>query len=531
MSTPDDTQKNPELNNTATDRPESEKIPKPSELTIRDVEGLLIKRGMKGWLYWICNLVETWERLAYYLLRPVAAIYISQADNPGGLQLKQEVRGFIFMWWFILQSVLPMITGGFADRYGYKRVLYFSVTMNIAGYLLMAFIHSYFGFFLGVIVLATGTAFFKPGLQGTIAHLLSRKDSSLGWGTFYWIVNVGSLIGHWISPLILVTNSKEEWRLLFLVCAGFTALNYLVLFFAFKDIPSGASKTESPFATLSRTIANIFEPRLVTWLLIMACFWLMMYQLWDLQPNYIEDWVDSSMLAEHAPSAWVEEGSAGLPRVKQQVLLSLNAFLIVVMIVGVSWLVRKMRTLSAMLIGMLMAVGGILVAGLTGNGWMLLLGILFFSLGEMLTGPKKNEYLGLIAPPGKKGLYLGYVNIPVGIGGAAGSWISGEVYGTYGEKAVLSLKYIVEHTPFVKEVSWDGSVSTLEEFTGIARTEAFVKLQELLGVDGVEATKILWDTYSPQYYTWIPFASIGVVAAVALYVYGCMAKRWSDMNV
>ena len=48
---------------------------------------------------------------------------------------------------------------------------------------------------------------------------------------------------------------------------------------------------------------------------------------------------------------------------------------------------------------------------------VLLLGIAGFSMGEMLTGPKKSEYLGLISPPGKKGLYLGYVNIPVGIGG------------------------------------------------------------------------------------------------------------------
>ena len=34
----------------------------------------------------------------------------------------------------------------------------------------------------------------------------------------------------------------------------------------------------------------------------------------------------------------------------------------------VSWMVRKMRTLSAMLLGMLVATSGVLVAGLTGNG-------------------------------------------------------------------------------------------------------------------------------------------------------------------
>jgi len=511
------------------------------ELTIKDSKGDLIQRGMKGWLYWVCNIIETWERLAYYLLRPMAAIYICQADNPGGLHLKQEDKGRIFMWWFILQSVLPMVTGGYADRYGYKKVLYFAVTLNISGYLLMATLHSHLGFFLGIIVLAIGTAFFKPGLQGTLAHLLTRKDASLGWGTFYWIVNVGSFIGHWISPLILISNSWEEWSMLFYICAGFTALNYIFLIFYFKDLPSGSSKSESIIATFKRTIVNVFEPRLLIWLLIMSCFWLMMYQLWDLQPNYIEDWIDSSMIAQYAnngsmishiiPDACVEVGPMGVLRVKQQVLLSLNAALIVLMIVWVSWLVRKMRTLSTMLIGMLMAVVGVLVAGLTGNGWFLLLGIFFFSLGEMLTGPKKNEYLALIAPEGKKGLYLGYVNIPVGVGGACGSWLAGVVYGGYGEKAILSLKYLMQHTPFGQGKSWDGDVDTLEQATGVLRTEAFPKLMEVLNADGVEATQILWDTYQPQYHTWLPFAAIGVVAAIALYIFGRMAKRWKDMNV
>ncbi|MFH1418760.1 MAG: MFS transporter [Planctomycetota bacterium] len=482
--------------------------------------------------YWLCNVIEMWERLAYYVLRPIAPIYICQAGEPGGLHLPQQTKGTIYMWWAIFQSFLPMFTGGYADRYGYKKTLAFSVTMNIIGYLLMAFCHSYYGFFAGIITLAIGTAFFKPSLQGTIAHQLSKGNSSLGWGIFYWIVNVGSAIGHFISPLLLgQPHSEDGWKLMFLFCAGCTAMNYLMLF-TFKDVPSGASKTQSPIQVLRRTLSNIFEARLITWLLIMSCFWLMMYQLWDLQPNFIEDWVDSSSVAAHMPfDSWTEIGDRGLVRVPQQILISLNAVLIVILMVPVSWMVRKMRTLSTMFFGMIVATAGVLIAGLTGSGWILLLGIFCFSLGEMLTGPKKNEYLGLIAPPGKKGLYLGYVNIPIGIGVGFGSKMAGEVYGTYGEKATLALKYLMEHTPFAEGKSWDGTAATLETATGVSRTEAFAKLQEVLGIDGLEATRLLWETYTPQYHVWLPFACIGVVAAIALAIFGQLAKRWKDMNV
>ena len=345
------------------------------------------------------------------------------------------------------------------------------------------------------------------------------------------MVNVGSLIGHYLSPLLLgAAHGEEGWQRLFLFCAGCTAMNYLMLL-TFKDVPSGASKTENPFQVLGRTLSNIFEARLITWLLIMSCFWLMMYQLWDLQPNFIEDWIDSSMVAAYVPfDSWQEMGDRGLIRVPQQVLISLNAAMIVLLMVPVSWMVRKLRTLSAMLIGMMVATGGLLVAGLTSHGWILLLGIVLYSLGEMLTGPKKNEYLGRIAPPGKKGLYLGYVNIPIGIGVGFGSWMAGHVYGAYGEKATLALKYLMVHTPFGEGKTWDGAVKTLEAATGVPRTEAFVKLQEVVGLDGVQATQLLWDTYQPQYHVWIPFAAIGVVAAIALAIFGQMAKKWADMN-
>lgn len=85
------------------------------------------------------------------------------------------------------------------------------------------------------------------------------------------------------------------------------------------------------------------------------------------------------------------------------------------------------------------------------------------------------------------------MNIPVGIGVYIGSKLAGYLYGNYGEKAVL-------------------------------------KLQEVTGLDAGAATQLLWETYSPQVHVWVPFAVIGALSAVALWVFGRMARRWSDMD-
>lgn len=500
-----------------------------------------------GRTFWTLNVIEMWERLAYYNLRVMAPIYIMQADNPGGLHLSAGEKGTIYAWWAIFQSLLPVLTGGLADRFGYKKTLAFAIVTMMLGYLCIAFMRdvpgvpNYWSFLIAVLVLATGTAFFKPGIQGSLAHQLTKESSSVGWGIFYWVVNVGAFVGHFLPSLFLLNgwfgagaNSPEAWRNLFLASAVFTSFNLLLLL-TFRDVPSGASKTEAIGQVLWRTLVNIVEPRLLSFIAIMSCFWLMMFQLWDLQPNFIADWVDSGPMArslgwlpDSMRASLIEQTPRG-PMIPQNVLLSFNAFIIILGVVGMSWLTRRMRTLSAMLIGMCLATVGLLVAGWTQNAWILVLGILGFSFGEMMTGPKKSEYLALIAPPGKKGLYLGYMNIPVGIGVFVGSWLAGLVYGSYGEKAVLALRYLAEKTPHGTGRNWDGDPMTLEAAMGVARSDAMARLQEVTGLDPSAATQLLWNTYQPQF-IWLPFAAIGVLAAIALFVFGRMARKWKDMD-
>ena len=521
----------------------------------------------QNWLapFFELNFIEMMERLAYNSVRVVAPIYIMQADNVGGLHLTAAAKGTLYAWWAVVQCFLPIITGGFADRYGYKKMMVISVATMSIGYLLMAFLRdlssldalaawlgfdgvngNYLGFLAGITVFATGSALFKPGIQGALSHTLPKEKSSLGWGVFYWVVNIGALIGHYIPVVFLsenfmadtlgVANSVERWRLVFIISAAMILVNFLPLLF-FKDTPSGASKTLGIGRVFINAIKDIFQPRLLTWILIMSGFWLMMFQLWDLQPNFLEDWVSSAnvaatanaILPESISKYFVETLADGTLRVPQAVLISANATFIILGVVGVSWITRKMRTLDAMIFGMAMATIGVVVAGYTQNAWFFLVGVLFFSLGEMFTGPKKSQYLSEIAPSDKKGVYLAYINIPVGVGIFAGSKLAGLIYGNVGEKATLALRYIaekrgIEWRPFVD------SVSGLEQTLGITRNEAMPALEKMMNLSSQEATTLLWDTYSPNLTVWLPFAAIGVVSAIALIIFSQMAKKWKDMN-
>lgn len=204
-----------------------------------------------GRTFWMLNTIEMFERLAYFTFRAVAPIYIMQANDPGGLHLTAAHKASIYAWWAVFQSLLPIVTGGFADRFGYKRTLVFAFSLMTGGYVMAALLRdvvwldasgdrsalarsNYWTLFISIMTLATGTAFFKPALQGSLAQNLTKANSSVGWGIFYWVVNIGGLIGPFVSQALLAKPpadsgmspeqlaefGRDAWRNLLLCAAG-----------------------------------------------------------------------------------------------------------------------------------------------------------------------------------------------------------------------------------------------------------------------------------------------------------------------
>jgi len=464
--------------------------------------GVFAQLGVLPRPFWMVNVMEMFERLAYYGVRVVIPIYIAQADEPGGLHFSQTQKGLIFMMWALVQAGVPIFSGGFADRYGYKRTIATSLAITIAGYLLMATQHGFWTFTLGCLTVALGTAIFKPGLQGTLVRTLNSGNSGIGWGTFYMVVNIGGFLG---PPFAHFMKGNLSWPFVFIGSACVLSINYLMLL-TYKEVPSGSHRA-GPLEVARITFQNLGRPKLITFILIMSGFWLMFMQLFDMLPNFIVDWVDSRAIVQtlHLPAMFTAVTPRGT-MIAQEWMINMNSFLIVLLVVWVSAMVAHMNRVRSILLGIVVASAGLLAAGFTMSGWFCILGIWCFSLGEMLASPKMNEYLGVIAPEGQKALYMGYANMPVAIGWAYGSFAGGQIYDTMGDKANLALRYLADHHI---------------PATGVDRTTAMTTLQNALHLDAVKATELLWTTYQP-YRLWIPFVAVGLASAVGIWLY----SRW-----
>ena len=63
------------------------------------------------------------------------------------------------------------------------------------------------------------------------------------------------------------------------------------------------------------------------------------------------------------------------------------------------------------------------------SGWLVVLAVFIFSIGEMMASPTSQEYIGSIAPKDKVALYMGYYFIAVALGNLFGNVLGGIVYG------------------------------------------------------------------------------------------------------
>jgi proton-dependent oligopeptide transporter, POT family len=466
-------------------------------------------RGLT-WPFWVANIMEMIERLAYYGVRVVIPIYIAQADEIGGLHFSQSDKGFIFLWWALVQSTLPVLSGGFADRYGYKRQIVVAVILKSLGYLMMATQRNFWPFLGGCLLLAAGTAVFKPPIQGTFVKTLTDRTSGVGWGFFYMVINVGAFLGPPLAHFLY----GYSWPTVFYGCAILVNLNLLWLF-SYQEVNPGTGGSNGVWQVAVDTAREILNPRLLAFILIISVFWAVLEQLWDTLPNFIVDWVDSYSLARHLPEFMLSRHLARGPQIAQEWVINLNPLLIILVVAPLSWYAnRVMRRLTSIFFGFILVSLGTYVVGSSMSIFTCLGGIACFTLGEMLCSPKMREYLAVIAPPDKKALYMGYASIPYAFGWGYGSFLAGQIYERTGEKAGLALRYMSE---------------VLQVHDLPDRSQAFATLSSLLGQTPAQVTQLLWDKYDPSW-VWTPFAIAGIIAAIAMYAFIRFARRWQDFN-
>ena len=462
--------------------------------------------------FWVANSIELIERWAWYGFFMLFANYLTGSSDLGGLEFSQKQKGWLVGVGSGILYFLPVLTGAIADRYGYKRILFLSFIVYVSAFLLLPLFTTYTGVFLMYIYLAIGAALFKPIISATIAKTTNESNSSIGFGIFYMMVNMGAFLGPLVTLLFKGTS-----HMIFYISAGIIALNFiLLLFYKEPDRPKDMIKESllKTFGNIFKNMGSIFrDTKFLVFLLIIAGFWTMYNQLFFTLPVFISQWVDTSVLynffAKYIP--FIASNYSPAPGILDaEFITNFDALFIILFQIVVSTIVMRLKPLKSMVSGFIVCSIGMSLTLVSQNVLFTLVAILIFALGEMAGSPKITEYIGRIAPAEKKALFMGYSFIPICIGNILAGFISGNVYQNMSDKLVMTKKFAAMNGFSISE-----DLSTNSYFEEVAR-QANLTPQEL--------TNTLWTQFNPSK-LWLVILAVGIVTAFSLFVYDKIVNR------
>ncbi len=459
--------------------------------------------------FWASNTIELFERWAWYGFYMAFALFLVNSKDTGALGFTQEQKGLIMGTGSMLLYFLPVITGAIADKVGYKRILLLSFTIYITGYYMIRSFHSFEMVFFAFVWTCVGGAFFKPIISAMVARTTNEKTASIGFGIFYMMINIGGFIGPFIAGIIL----NKSWNYVFYMSMITIGVNYLITLVFFKE-PVVKKKDEGLGKGIRQAFRNIgitlMDWKYLLFLIIMIMFWTAFNQLYYSFPVFVDSWVDTSVVYRgiHSVFPWLADSIAtGEGTISAVTMSSMDSFFIIVFQLLVSTLVMRFRPLYAMMGGILVLAGGLNLMFSYQSGWLVLLGVLIFSLGEMGSSPKFTEYVGSIAPSDKKALYMGTSFLPIAAAHQLAGWISGSPYEHVADKLFLLKKELVVRGISLPEIS-----------DTFSKNDFFHQAAIKLGMNDQQLTGYLWDTYHPQH-IWLLFSGVAVTAVVLLWLY------------
>lgn len=436
--------------------------------------------------FWTANTAEMLERMAYYAVFIVITLYLS--NTLGFSDLEASLISGLFSGGLYL---LPLFTGAFADKIGYRKSIIIAFSLLAVGYLLQGMLpimlesaglvkygeKTVFTGLIGswerylivpvLIILMIGGSFIKSIISASVARETTTETRAKGYSIFYMMVNIGSFTGKSvIDPLRSFVGEYAYIYINFFSAVLCSIALIAVILFYHSAHHSGEGKSiKEVFYGLCKVFSN---GRLLILILIVTGFWLVQQQLYATMPKYV-----IRLAGETAKPGWIA---------------NVNPFVVVICVNFVTQLMAKRKALSSIIVGMfliplsalIMATGNLFssdILGLHPITFMMILGIAFQALAECFISPRYLEYFSIQAPKGEEGLYLGFSHLHSFLSSILGFGLSG----------ILLTKYCPDPSQFATMEAWQAA--------------------------SVNA-----------HYIWYWFAGIGIISAISLIIYAKIFK-------
>ncbi|MGB5287397.1 MAG: MFS transporter, partial [Ignavibacteriaceae bacterium] len=381
-------------------------------------------------VFWVANTIEVLERFAYYGIYMGFGIYMEYLGySKGQLGIVQSI--------FLLFSyALPIFSGTFADKYGFKKVLIVSYLAYLPTILLLLVTKSFSGIALTMLGIGFAAGIFKPLISGTVRVTTDKTNKTVGFGIFYAMVNVGASFG----PVVAGKLRAISWNHAFLVAAVCIGVMFLFTILFYKE---PVRKYEN--VTLKKKFQDMYVALsdikfLIFLILIGLMFWLPLWAFFNLVAVYVDRNLDTVSLYNSIVSVFgvgfasilSAEDETGTRKLLGETIAH-TGYIIMIFQIFISRIFEKLKAIPSFNFGLFVAALGMFTIGYAylSSPEFVFLGIFLFAIGEMISSPRIQEYIMWLAPKEKAGLYMGTNFLATGLGGALSGLTYTSLYGYF----------------------------------------------------------------------------------------------------
>jgi len=380
----------------------------------RDLGGL----PREVWVLFAATLVNRAGTMAL----PFLVLYLTRRlGYPAGR------AGLILTVYGVSALVVGPIAGRLSDRFGPLRVM--KTSLVLSGLVLLAFpLARGAGIAVATALLAVTSESFRPANLSIISSLVAAERRKAAFALNRLAVNIGMSIGPALGGLLATVSFPTLFRV-----DGATSIAAgIILALSFRRVttpeetngakPGGAKSDETAepgkATTFLRRQFGVFaDRRLVYFLAALLPLLLVLFQNESVMPLFL------------VRDLGMTEAGYGL-------MFTINTAIIILLEVPLNTAIAGWPHRRTLVSGALLFAAGFGALALVNSPAGVAATVVVWTFGEMILLPGSSAYVADIAPPERRGEYMGLFTMSFSLAFAVGPWVGTNVYERHGPRAV-----------------------------------------------------------------------------------------------
>lgn len=368
-------------------------------------------RGLDGlprevWILCGATLIN---RMGMMVL-PFLVVYLTHA-----MGYTAERAGTVLMCYGLAAFMTAPFSGRLSDRIGPLRVMQISLLMSGAMLFFYPMVQGYVILLIATFVWATISEAFRPASLAIITDSVRPEQRKAAFALNRLAINLGMSVGPALGGFLF--QSSYEW--LFLVDGATSVIAGLVLVFA----PLSASRVHHDAQAKTRTGIALRDTKLLYFLPAILPVMIIFFQHESAMPLY--------MVRDLGLSASV-----------YGMMFTLNTVIIILLEVPLNIATAHVSHRVMLALGAFLTGAGFGAMQFADSSLWIAATVVVWTFGEMVLLPGAATYMSEIAPPERRGEYMGLFQMTFSLAFAMSAWVGPMLLDQYGGSVLWSVMFI-----------------------------------------------------------------------------------------